>query len=79
MDDLVYAQVSSGDGQTLRLTLLPEGDRHVGSIVIDGVWYHLERIKGRQLVCDYKVDLDEGYQPQTDGAGYAYIIAPFSR
>lgn len=53
--------------------------REVGSLQIDGVSYHFERIKKETLLSEYKVDGDTDYQPQTDTKGYCYILAPFCK
>jgi hypothetical protein len=67
------------DGESLAVNLSPEGDREVGKLMIDGVPYHVERIKAAVLKSDYRVDRDVGYIPQQDKNGLCIIIAPYDK
>ena len=65
--------------QEITVSLEFDGVRESTEILIDGVFYHFERIKKEQLVSQYKVDMDPDYEPQSDEFGYCYMIAPFCR
>lgn len=67
----------AGDAITVPLSL--EGGRDVGKLTIDGVSYHVERIKAAMLKRDYRVDKDTVYSPQHDRNGMCVIIAPYSK
>ena len=61
------------------IPLSREGAKEVGSLLIDGVRYHVERMKGKTLQRQYRVDVDVDYAPQCDGRGRCVIVAPYSR
>jgi hypothetical protein len=63
----------------IEIPLVVEDDREVGTVLIDGIFYHFERIKKEALLSEYRVDTDPDYEPQTDAEGYCYILAPFSK
>ena len=65
-------------GESLTLALLVDNDREVGKLIIDGVPYHMERMKAAALKRNYRVDRDTGYTPQHDKNGFCIIIAPYS-
>lgn len=65
-------------GEALAVPLLLDGDREAACLEIDGVFYHLERVRKSDLVTHYKVDGDPDYEPQTDAAGFCYLLAPYS-
>ena len=56
-----------------------QGLRQVSSVLVDGVKYHVERIRVAEYLSKYKVDSDPEYEPQTDQNGYCVILAPFSK
>jgi len=72
-------QLGNGLNDFIEIPLVVEGDREVGTVLIDGVFYHFERIKKETLLCEYHVDNDPDYEPQTDAEGYCYILAPFCK
>jgi hypothetical protein len=61
----------------IKIPLEVDDGREVASLQIDGVSYHIERLRKETLLNEYKVDGDPDYQPQTDVEGYCYILAPF--
>jgi hypothetical protein len=63
----------------IEIPLILDGDREVATILIDGISYHLERIKKETLLSQYFIDRDKNYQPQTDTEGYCYILSPFCK
>ena len=65
-------------GQSLTVSMSPEGERETTVLVIDGVRYHFERIARDELMAEYRVDSDPGYHPRTDSDGFCYTLAPFS-
>ena len=71
--------IESEGGESLTVALSTEGDREVGKLMIDGVPYHVERIKAAVLKRDYRVDRDVGYIPQHDKNGFCIIVAPYSK
>ncbi len=71
--------VANADGQQIEIALTREGTREVGTLLIDGVPYHVERIKAITLQRQYLVDADKGYIPQRDQSGRCVIVAPFSK
>jgi len=71
--------IVSPEGDTISLPMQPEGPRQVGSVLVDGVKYHIERIRAAKYLSKYKVDADPEYEPQTDQNGYCVILAPFSK
>ena len=74
-----YATIQSGNGQRMDVALETEGAREVGTLLIDGVPYHVERIKAITLRHQYRVDADKDYVPQCDGQGRCVIVAPYSK
>ncbi len=78
MEGLRVVQITNGLGAKIEVELEFEGDREGGSITIEGINYHFERLTKERLLSDYKIDDDPDYQPQTDADGYCYLIAPFS-
>jgi hypothetical protein len=70
--------LSTGDGESLKVRMFAETGREVSTLMIDGVRYHFERIKGERLLADYSVDTDPDYKPQLDAEGYCYILAPYA-
>ena len=71
--------IENEGGESLTVDLSPEGDREGGKLMIDGVPYHVERIKAGVLKSDYRVDRDVGYIPQQDKNGRCIIIAPYDK
>jgi hypothetical protein len=78
MENLRTVAITNGNGETIEVELEFEGDREGGSITIEGINYHFERLKKERLLSDYKIDDDPDYEPQADADGYCYLIAPFS-
>jgi hypothetical protein len=70
------ATIQSGS-DFIEIPLEVDDNREVATLVIDGVFYHFERITKETLLSEYKVDGDPDYQPQTNAEGYCYILAPF--
>jgi hypothetical protein len=75
----VTLQLSHDRDRFLEIPLISDGDREVATILLDGVFYHFERIKKETLLSQYVIDRDTDYQPQTDTDGYCYILAPFCK
>ncbi|MDE2058255.1 MAG: hypothetical protein KGL31_05445 [candidate division NC10 bacterium] len=71
--------IASSDGDTISVPMQSEGPRQVGSVLVDDVKYHVERIRAAEYFSKYKVDADPEYEPQTDQNGYCVIFAPFSK
>lgn len=69
--------IESEGGESLTVALSPEGGREVGKLMIDGVPYHVERIKAAVLKRDYRVDRDDAYIPRHDKNGLCIIVAPY--
>jgi hypothetical protein len=78
MEGVRVVEITNGFGATIEVELEFEGDREGGSITIEGINYHFERLTRERLLSDYKIDDDPDYQPQADADGYCYLIAPFS-
>jgi len=78
MEGIRVVEITNGLGATIEVELEFEGDREGGSVVINGINYHFERLKKERLLSDYKIDDDPDYQPQADADGCCYLIAPFS-
>jgi len=74
--DAVMLQTSSGEKLLVPLSF--DGDREVARLEIDGINYHLERVRKSDLLAHYKVDDDPDYDPQADDAGFCYLLAPYS-
>jgi len=55
------------------------GDREAGTIFIDDVPYHIERISKKLLCEKYKIDTESDYVPQTDNSNRCALVAPFSK
>jgi hypothetical protein len=70
--------IDNEQGDQIAVTLVPEGSREVGKLIIDGVPYHVERMKSATMNRRYVVDADEDYRPQHDSAGKCVIVAPYS-
>ena len=78
MTGLRRVLIEDGVGGTLSVELDFDGEREATTPIIDGVYYHFERIGRDVLVSDYRVDLDPDYMPHTDASGNCYILAPYS-
>jgi hypothetical protein len=74
--DAVTLQTASGESVLVPLSF--DGDREVARLEIDGINYHLERVRKSDLLTHYKVDDDPNYDPQADDAGFCYLLAPYS-
>lgn len=71
--------IKNENDASIIVALEREGAREVGRIIIDGVFYHLERLKAKDLQRNYRVDNDDDYCPQHDNNGKSVIVAPFSK
>lgn len=72
-------QLGNRKGEFLEVPLQVDGDREVSALEIDGVLYHLERIRHETLCAEYRIDNDPDYEPASTPDGYCYIIIPFSK
>jgi hypothetical protein len=79
MEEQRTVQLGNGMNDFIEIPLDVEDGREVGMVLIDGVFYHFERIKKETLLSEYRVDNDPDYDPQTDAEGYCYILAPFCK
>jgi hypothetical protein len=73
------AVLSLGSRESLKIPLEVEAGRAAATLVIDGVYYHFERVRKETLLTEYRVDNDPDYEPQCDTNGYCFILAPFSK
>lgn len=73
----VTLQLNHSRDNFIEIPLILDGDREVATILIDGIFHHLERIKKETLLSKYFVDRDPDYEPQADTDGYCYILSPF--
>ena len=64
--------------ESMQVPIAHDGEHESGTLLINGMHYHFERIPKEQFIEEYKVDSDPDYSPQSDSEGYCYIIAPFS-
>ena len=78
MQNRTAVTIQAVDGQSVVVPLSLDGDREVARLEIDGVNYHLERVRKSDLLSHYKVDDDPDYDPQTDDAGFCFLLAPYS-
>lgn len=79
MKSKVTLQLNHSRDHFIEIPLNLDGDREVATILMDGISYHLERIKKEALLSQYFIDRDTDYQPQTDNEGYCYILSPFCK
>jgi len=73
------AVIANSIGDSIFVNLQSDGQRQVASIRVDGVEYHLERMRAKELLSKYSVDADPDYSPQTDRQGYCFVLVPFSK
>ncbi len=66
-------------GEALIVNVSTENVREVGCVTIDGIPYHIERIRVSKLKDEYLVDTDPDYDPQYDPDGKCVIVAPYGR
>lgn len=71
--------IKTQSGLMLQVPLEKCGDREAGTIFIDDVPYHVERMSKNLLREKYKIDTDSDYVPRTDHANRCVVVAPFSR
>lgn len=69
----------SHNEKLLEIHLEFDGERDSARVEIDGVPYHFERIHYTDLLTEYRVDNEPGFEPHTDKDGFCYILAPYSR
>ena len=74
-----YLVIANADGKSINLALQKNGQRQVGTLLINGFRYHIESIPLNEFRSKYRVDTDKEYDPQTDVDGCCVIIAPFSK
>jgi len=79
MKTKVTLELSNDSDDFVEIPLISDGVREVATVLLDGVFYHLERIKKKTLLSQYFVDRDADYKPQTDSDGYCYILSPFCK
>ncbi len=78
MQNKKAATIQTADGESVIVPLSLDGGREVARLQIDGINYHLERVRKSDLVAHYKVDDGPDYDPQSDDAGFCYLLAPYS-
>ncbi len=78
MQNKKAAKIQTADGKSVIVPLSSDSDREVARLEIDGINYHLERVRKSDLLTHYKVDDDPDYDPQSDEAGFCYLLAPYS-
>jgi hypothetical protein len=71
--------VSNNRGDSIEVQMFTEEGRDVATLVINNTRYHFERVKGEELVAEYRVDTDPDYAPQLDTDGYCYILVPYAK
>lgn len=71
-------RVVTAQGKKIDIPLCSEDGREYAVLIINGVYYHIERVAKDDLIANYKVDLDPDYEPQGDESGHCFMIAPFS-
>lgn len=71
--------IANANGESINVTLQADGLRQVGTLLINGLRYHIENMPLQEFCSNYRVDNDKAYDPQTDASGCCVIIAPFSR
>jgi hypothetical protein len=71
-------KIKTQSGLMLHVPLEKCGDREAGTIFIDDIPYHIERMPKNLLCKEYKVDADPDYLPQTDNSNRCVVVAPFS-
>jgi hypothetical protein len=74
-----FIRIKAQSGLMLQVPVEKCGDREAGTIFIDGIPYHIERMSNKLLRKKYKVDADSDYVPQTDDANRCVVVAPFSK
>ena len=72
-------RIKTQNGLMLKVPLEKYGDREAGTIFIDDIPYHIERIPKKLLCKEYKVDSDPDYVPQMDNSNRCVVVAPFSK
>ena len=71
-------QITNSSGKSIEVLLVDDGEHAHSCLTINGMHYHFERVTKSVIMTDYKVDSDPDYEPQTDPAGFCYILAPYS-
>jgi hypothetical protein len=72
-------RIKTQNGLMLQVPLEKCGNREAGTIFIDDIPYHIERMSKKLLCKEYKIDADTDYVPQTDNANRCVMVAPFSK
>lgn len=69
------------DGGAMRISLTPEGNTKLGTVIVNGVFYHVEALTPEEFAeRGYNLDSEvaEGIEQfQTDAAGLIYVFAPY--
>lgn len=73
-----YAVIKNAQGFSLRVPLESDGNIERGSITVDGVHCHIERMSQQRLASLYRVDDDPNYTPASDSLGRCILVVPFS-
>jgi hypothetical protein len=74
-----FATIRNLNGEQIDVPLEASGGREAGTVFIDGVPYHIERMAARALQRRYRVDADKEFEPKSDRRGRCVIVAPFSK
>ena len=74
-----YIAIQNIAGEQMDIPLSYDGEREVGTLLIDGIPYHVERLKVGTMMRRYRVDADKDYIPQRDCRGMCVTVAPFSK
>ncbi len=78
MKTTTFIRIKTQSGLMIQVPLEKCGDREAGTIFIDDIPYHIERMSKNLLRKEYKIDADADYVPQTDNANRCIVVAPFS-
>lgn len=73
-----YVTIQNIAGEQMNIPLSRDGRREVGTLLIDGIPYHVERLKVTTMMRVYRIDTDKNYTPQRDRHGMCVVVAPFS-
>jgi len=73
-----YVTIQNIAGEKMDIPLMRDGRREVGTLIIDGIPYHVERLKVASMMRWYRVDKDKNYTPKQDRRGMCFVVVPFS-
>lgn len=71
--------IQTKSGEIINVQMECSDDREVGTVFIDGVPYHIERMKKRLMRNTYRIDGDADYIPKSDTFDRCVLIAPYSQ